>query len=436
MKRTGLSSARNNTAVPGQNSLRTNLGAYFMKNDRTSHIGANSGSAALDANWRRVIQRRKFLHGIGVAGAVSAAGSLFAEDGRGLGRSDVALLRLAAAVELIETDLWQQYNELGGAVDHNDQANPGNPAYIAALQNLDGDMPQYISDNTDDEISHAAFLNAYLASKGEEPVNLDAFRTLAPSKASGANQNLRRLTNLQALNVDTSWFFRYRSTRNPDLGATFPQLLTIANQPAIPLNDVDTPPATPLNLFQPPITDPAAQRMQAIANTAGFHFAFIEQGGSSLYPVLALKAESREVLRILLSIGGVEIDHFALWHDKGGNAIAQPLAGVTDPKTGLTFPDFNDPANQHNSNLSAVDQAAGSQMFQTNLILPEPCEFLSPALPPVSVIRPTLTQNGGAVATISSFAADNLFAGQPREFLNFVMALATAADAVTEKDRD
>jgi hypothetical protein len=176
--------------------------------------------------------------------------------------------------------------------------------------------------------------------------------------------------------------------------------------------------------------------MQAIANTAGFHFAFIEQGGSSLYPVLALKAESREVLRILLSIGGVEIDHFSLWHDKGGNAVAQPLAGVTDPETKLTFPDFNNPVNQHNSNLSAADQAVGSQMFQTNLILPEPCEFLNAALPPVSIIRPTLTQNGGAVATINSFAADNLFAGQPPQFLNFVMALAAEADAVGEKDRD
>src|SRR5207302_3551299 len=133
-------------------------------------------------------------------------------------------------------------------------------------------------------------------------------------------------------------------------------------QPAIPINDTDTPPGTPPNLFQPPITDPKALRMQAIANTAGFHFAFIEQGGSSLYPILALKATSREVLRILLSIGGVEIDHFALWHDKAGNAVAQPLAGVIDPETGVTFPDFN---------------ARNSALFQTNLIFPEPCDFIA-----------------------------------------------------------
>ncbi len=396
----------------------------------------------LEPSWRRVVQRRSFLHGIGAAAAaVLPATALFAAETDGdhdrddtpLSRNDVAILRLAAAIELIESDLWQQYNELGGAVDHNDNPNPGNPSYIAALANLDGDMPQYISDNTDDEISHAAFLNAYLESKGEEPVSLEKFRTIPPSKATGANQNLGRITNLQSLNVDTSWYFRYRSTKNPDLGAQFPQLLNIKNQPAIPINDEDTDPNALVSLLQSlPITDPKARRMQAIANTAGFHFAFIEQGGSSLYPILALKATNLEVLRILLSIGGVEIAHFGLWHDKGGNAIAQPLAGpngLTDPKTRLTFPDFNKPENQHNPNLSPADQAAGSQIFQTNLILPEPVEFLSKDLPAVSIIRPTLTRNGGAVATIQAFIADNLFLGQKdQRFFQTVMGLARAAD--------
>jgi hypothetical protein len=264
-------------------------------------------------------------------------------------------------------------------------------------------------------------------------VSFQAFQTIPPSKATGANHDLARITNLQALNVDTSWYFRYRSTTNPDLGAQFPQLLNITNQPAIPVSDQDTDPNALVPLLQSlPITDPKASRMQAIANTAGLHFAFIEQGGSSLYPILALKATSLEVLRILLSIGGVEIDHFSLWHDKGGNAIAQPLAGpngLTDPETGLTFPDFNNPDNQHNSNLSATDQAAGSQMFQTNLILPEPCQFLNPDFPPVSIIRPTLTKNGGAVATVQSFIADNLFLGQNNQgFFQTLLALAQAAD--------
>jgi hypothetical protein len=413
-------------------------GAYTMKREIVpiAPIESNAMDSApnvLDSTWRRVIQRRKFLQGVGLAGASASTNRLFADGGSRLSRGDVALLRIAATIELIEADLWQQYNELGGAVDAHDNPNPGNPAYVAALQNLDGDMPQYISDNTDDEISHAAFINAYLSSKGEQQVNLDEFRTLPSTKATGADQSRKRLTNLQTLNVDTSWYFRYRSTQNPDLGAQFPQLLNITNQPAIPLNDTETPPGTPISSFQPPISDPTALRMQAIANTAGFHFSFIEQGGSSLYPVLALKATSQEVLRILLSIGGVEIDHFSLWHDKCGNAVAQPLAGpngLTDPISKLTFPDFNNPANQHNTELSSADRSAKDQMFETNLILPEPCTFISSSLPPVSIMRPTLTANGGAVATIQSFAAGNLFAGQSREFLQKVMLLAKAADAV------
>ncbi len=215
-------------------------------------------------------------------------------------------------------------------------------------------MPQYISDNTDDEISHARFLNAYLRSKGAQPVNLDAFRKLPSSKATGARQ-IGRLTNLQALDVDTSWYTRYRSARNPDLGASFPQAVTIKKQPAIPVSDQDTPP----NHKQPTAPPFTAEesRMQAIANTAGFHFAMIEQGGSSLYSTMALKASSLEVLRIVVSIGGVETNHFSLWHDKAGNAVSQPLAGVIDPETGLHFPDLN---------------ASGGEATQTNLILPEP----------------------------------------------------------------
>jgi hypothetical protein len=219
--------------------------------------------------------------------------------------------------------------------------------------------------------------------------------------------------------VDTSWYFRYRSTQNPDLGATFPQLINIVKQPAIPLHDSYAP-----------------STIQAIANIAGIHFAYIEQGGSSLYPVLALKASSLEVLRILISIGGVEIDHFSLWHDKMGNAVAQPLAPLVDPGTGLTFPDFNDPANQHNAKLSAADQQAGSQMFQTNLIQPEPCQFISPDLPACSIIRPTLTQNGGAMATVQSFIADRLFFGQNPAFLEQLMDLASEADAASREGQD
>jgi hypothetical protein len=330
--------------------------------------------------------------------------SAFASTAR-LSGGDVAILRLLAAVELIESDLWQQYNELGGV-------NGGNGAYMAALQNLDGDMPQYIADNTDDELSHAAFLNAYLHSKGAPPVDLDEFRRLPSSKATGARQ-MARLTNLQRLNVDTSWYVRSRSRKNPDCGATFPQAVTIRRQPAIPLADADTPPDLPAPV---PPTSAQESRMQAIANTAGFHFAYIEQGGSSLYSIMALKATSLEVLRIVVSIGGVETNHFSLWHDKAGNAVAQPLAGVTDPETGTTFPNVN---------------AKGGELNQTNLILPEPSAFLRPGLPSCPVVRPTLDRLGGAVATINSFTADGLFDGQPPKFFRTVHQLAREADAAS-----
>ena len=387
-----------------------------MKKETTT---VSSAVDDVQANWQRVVRRRSFLKGIGTAGALALpAGKVFAQQDNKLSKDDAALLRFAAAAEFIEADLWQQYNELGGQVDHNDNPNPGNPAYVAALQNLDSDMPQYISDNTDDEISHRDFLNAYLKSKGAQPIDFTQFETLQPTKAAGALGG-GRLTNLQTLNVDTSWYFRYRSTQNPDLGAQFPQLLNIVNQPAIPLQDNN-----------------AQSTIQAIANVAAIHFAFIEQGGSSLYPILALKATSLEVLRILLSIGGVEIDHFSLWHDKMGNAVAQPLAPLSDPVTGLNFPDFNNAANQHNAQLSAPDQKAGSQMFQTNLILPEPCEFLSPDLPACSIIRPTLSPNGGPMATVQAFIADRLFFGQNPQFLEQLMDLASEAEAARRPGQD
>ena len=387
------------------------VSSIVVSNAESTQASHSSTEEDVQRHWQGVVKRRSFLKGLGIAGATLSAGALLGTEGNAqairstgkLSQGDAALLRFAAAVELIEADLWQQYNELGGVQG-------GNPAYMAALSNLDGDMPQYIADNTDDELSHAAFLNAYLISKGEEPVDLDAFRTLPSSQATGA-KDLGRLTNLLKLNVDLSWYTRYRSAKNPDLGAKLQGPFTIENEPTIPLDDTDTPP----NQSQPvPPATPQEARMQAIANTAGFHFAFIEQGGASLYPTLAFKATDPEVLRILVSIGGVEIDHFGLWHDKAGNAVAQPLAGVTDPETGLTFPDLN---------------ARNSELDQTNLILPEPCEFISKSLPACSVIRPTSTQNGGSVATIKAFTDDLLFLGQSPAFFSLVNQLAVEADS-------
>src|SRR6202022_1394528 len=249
--------------------------------------------------------------------------------------------------------------------------------------------------------SHAAFLNAYLRSKGAEPVSLDEFRTLPTSKATGALTGAR-LTNPQTLNVNTRVDTRDPGARDPGLGAHIAGPITITNQPAIPVSDSDTPPGQ----SQPvPPTTLQQQRMQAIANTAAFHFAMIEQGGSSLYTSMSLKVTDLEVLRIVVSIGGVEVDHFSLWHDKVGNPVSQPLAGVTDPETGLRFPDLNSPA---------------TELTQTNKILPEPCEFISKSLPPCSVIRPTVTHNGGAVATIKAFTDDLLFLNQVPAFFDLV----------------
>ena len=356
------------------------------------------------------LSRRSFLGkslavGAGTMGAGLLAKTLTAQvsdanSRGGLTRGDADILRFLAAAELIEADLWLQYNELGGIQDPEVPGGTGSPAYTAALQVLDGDMNQYIHDNTDDENTHAAFLNAYLESKGAEPVNLDQFRTLMGSTATGVNPDLigRRLTNLTQLTVDTSWWTRYRSdNKNPDFGDTFPQAiagLAAGQFPAIPRTDADlTPP----------------DHLQAIANTAGFHFGFIEQGGTSLYPSLAQRVTHDEALRILLSIGPTEAMHFQTWHDKAGNA--PPL---TDPTNGLVFPDLNSPP-------------FGGEEFQTNLIMPEPTIFLSRRFPIVSIIRPTET-TGAATAALNALTADGLFIGQTPAFFALLTQLAQAAD--------
>jgi hypothetical protein len=356
------------------------------------------------------LARRSFLRNLGMGAVLLAPGAallgsaskaLAGDDdekkNNRLTRGDVAILQLLAAAELIEADLWEQYKELGGV-----DARPS--GYTAALQILDGDQPQYISDNTDDERSHAAFLNAYLHSKGERGVNLDAFRTLPSSRARGAKQ-IGRLTNLTQLTVDTSWWTRYRSTTNPDFGATFPDAVPSLNSglhTAIPRNDAE-------------LGDPnnPSDHIKAIAFTAGFHFGYIEQGGTSLYATLAQKVTSLEVLRILLSIGGSEIMHFQTWQDKAGNA------------TPLT--DF-DPINH--STVTFTDLTTGQpETLQANLIMPEPCEFISPHLPACAIIRPTGPGQLDAVGAINSFTADGLFRGQPQAFLTLVNSLARAADA-------
>jgi hypothetical protein len=369
----------------------------------------------------REIRRRSFLKGLGVAGAALSASAFLGtkaaaeERSASLTKGDAAILRFLAAAEIIESDLWLQYQELGGTQDNEvsqlasklipgypAQPTGGNPVFMQDLIPLDGDMSQYIRDNTEDELTHEVFINAYLKSKDADTVNLDRFRTLPSSKATGANQ-FGRLTNLTQLTVDTSWWTRYRSrAKNPDFGDTTAQAipsLAVGQHTAIPRTDADT-------------SD--ANFIQAVANTAGFHFAFIEQGGTSLYPKLAQRVSNAEVLRIVLSIGGTEICHFQTWHDKAGNA--PHLTDVIDPVTGVsvTFPDLNSPP-------------FGGEDFQTNLIMPEPTVFLSRQFPPCSIIRPTATK-GAAMDALKGLTDDGLFIGQSAEFFQFLRDLAEDAD--------
>jgi hypothetical protein len=376
---------------------------------------------AIHAHDAGVVGRRSFLRKMGIVGVSLAPATalllkegkaLAKEFGRGLTHGDVAILRFLAAAEILETDLWQQYNEFGGVQDSEVPGGSGNAAYTAALENLDPDMSQYVHDNTDDENSHQLFLNAFLQSVGAQPVNLDRFRTLPSSKATGAQQ-IGRLTNLTQLTLDTSWYTRYRSTENPDLGSQFNSPFPIVNRPAIPLSDTDTPPTTDLT---PPITTRNAIRMQAIADTAAWHFATIEQGGSSLYGSFVPRATSLVVLRILYAIGGSEVAHFQTWHDTAGNAVSTPLAPLTDPTAPpVTFPDLNSPR-------------FGGETFSTNLIMPEPCDFISETLPACSIIRPTLRKNAGPLAVVTFLANMGLFIGQSPEFFVTLTAIATEAE--------
>jgi len=363
----------------------------------------------------KTVSNRRFFLKKGMAASAATMGaslltsgsSVFAEDEKSgrLTPGDAALLRFAAAAEILETDFWVQYNELGGVPNTSEvPGGTGNAAYTAALAVLDADMAQYIHDNTDDEFTHQNFLNAYLESKGADPVNLEPFRTLPGSTATGSSGKLR-LTNLMQLTLDTSWWTRYRSsTHNPDLDPTFtfPQAIPTLNKgqhTAIPRTEADT-------------SD--ANFLQAIANTAAFHFPTIEQGGTSLYPSMAQRATHREVLRILISIGPTETMHFQTWSDKAGNA---PVLTAVDPVTGVsvTFPNLNAPP-------------FGGEDFQTNLIMPEPCPFISRKLPPCSVIRPTETK--GIAKGVVKFLTDmGLFIGQSPAFFALMQNLAEDADA-------
>src|SRR3984893_389750 len=369
------------------------------------------------------------------AGLLSNSKPAFGDESGRLTRGDAAILTFLAAAEILESDLWEQYWELSSVTGLSgfEAANPatgkkptptgGNAAYTTALLILDGDMPQYINDNTDDEFSHANFLLAYLKSKGADMEDLDRlvgpyFRTLAGSKATGSTMK-GRLTNLTQLTVDTSFWGRYRSNnKNPDLGDTsFDQAvpsLNMGKHTAIPRTDTDS---------------SNANLIKAIACTAGFHVAFIEQGGTSLYPGLAQRVTDPEVLRIVLSIGPTETMHFQTWQDKAGNANTNPNGPPGNPPFTV-----HDKVNK--SDVTFFDlHFSQPETLQANLIMPEPCPFLNRSFPLCSIIRPTETK-GIAMGAVNSLANDGLFIGQTPEFSELLKDLAMAADQARRQSAD
>jgi hypothetical protein len=398
------------------------------------------------------LARRSFLRNLGIGAALLAPGtSVLAEamsstmtkpsptpkptpkpKHGNLTEGDAAILRFLAAAEILESDLWEQYWELGGVPFGESVETPrgesdpsfsgGNAAYIAALQVLDGDMPQYIADNTDDEFSHQAFIRAYLASRGASTADIDllagpTFRTIPGSTATGSSGKTR-LTNLTQLTIDTSYWGKYRSdSNNPDLdaGFQFAQAVPSLNNgrfTAIPRTDTDA---------------NNADLILAIAFTAGFHFAFIEQGGTSLYPSLAQRVTDPEVLRILLSIGPTETAHFQTWQDKAGNANTNPNGPPANPP-------FTVHDSINNSTVTFFDLHFGQpESLQANLIMPEPCPFLNRKFPNCSIIRPTETQ-GAAMGAVNALTADGLFMGQSQQFFTLLNTLAAEADAAQRED--
>jgi hypothetical protein len=240
----------------------------------------------------------------------------------------------------------------------------------------------YIQQNTNDEFSHQAFLNDFLISQNLEPVDLDPFRNLPSSTATGAEQ-IGRLTNLMQLNVDTSWYLRYRSSGNPDFGTDIGQVVNIINRPAIPLNNNYT-----------------ANQIQAIANTAAFHFGAVESGGTSLYPELSLNVTSSAALHVVLSIGPSEAWHLAVWDDTAAEVV--PV----------------------NSGDGLVFTAPPAEM----MAFPTPCTFLSPNLPRCAVVRPTSDGLAGPIAFLEAVVQSGLFIGQVPGFFTVLNGLAAAAE--------
>jgi hypothetical protein len=335
--------------------------------------------------------RRDMLRGGALAGAalgLAATGGVafpaFAANAPDMGSSggldagDRAILRFLAAAELIEHDLWQQYAELG----------ENNAEYEDALADIDDHMVEYAVDVTEDELSHHEFINAFLASEGAEPVDLDEFRTIPSPPVTGLQQ-IGRLTNLTKLSIDTSYYNRYRGTGNPDFGDKFPQIATIIDQPGIPTRN-----------------GMSARKLSGIARVATFHFASIEVGGTSLYDSFLTKVSGKTVLRIVGSIYATEAIHYAIFEDTFGG-----ISAFSNGQGTLEVPDLTEGGHE------------------SEHVMPKRCTFLRTNLPTCSVIRPSSTELAGASAAFKALRASNLFLGQSPKFFETLRKLARDADA-------
>ncbi len=327
----------------------------------------------------------------------TAYGKTLDYDTGALTKRDVAILRFFAAIELIESDLWQQYDELGGVT-----VGPQNP-YQLALQFLDGDGSTYITSNTLDEISHSTYLNAYLESEGADPVDFDRFRTLRGSWSAMA-QKIGHLTNLKHLDIDTTWYARYRQVEDSGVQCSSLKTIRMVNRQAIPRSDAD---------FEGP------SHVQAIANTAAFHFGYIEYLVSSLYATFSHKLKRAKILKVAPGIGGSEIAHFLEWVDFAGNAVQwAPFQSDNLPSP----MDGYDPQLTTNANVAAPFERAG-------LNFPIPPDVTSEFLTDCAALLPLETRFGGAVNTINNFSQNGLFVGQSPEFLGTLSQMAEEADS-------
>jgi hypothetical protein len=330
----------------------------------------------------------------------TAYGKTLDYDTGALTKRDVAILRFFSAIELIESDLWQQYDELGGVTEGSQ-----NP-YQLALQFLDGDGSQYVTSNTLEEISHSTYLNAYLDTEGVDPVDFDRFRTLRGSWSTIA-QKVGRLTNLKHLDIDTTWYARYRQAEDPGFKSSSLKAMRIVNRQAIPRSDAD---------FEGP------SHVQAIANTAAFHFGYIEYLVSSLYATFSHKMRRAKVLKVALGIGGNEISHFLSWVDFAGSAVQWP-----------PFQSVNLPSPLDGFDLSLTTNAEVVDHLEcSGLNFPIPPDVTSEFLNDCAALIPLETCFGGAVNTINHFSQNGLFVGQSPEFLRTLLQMAEEADNALE----